>query len=458
MDLKSIFLQRLSYNADITGRNTTSKAGMTNSFDSFLSMASNNTKTDFSNNKSNISDNNISATKEKNVVKSDNSNINDSKENELSKDDSKTDTKTNTKTTDKEKTEVNKREKTDETTKHKEKEIIEKISDELGVSVEQIQDILQQLNITAQDLADSNNLLSFMQKLINVDNPIDLLSVEGVKDMFESVKSIVEEVTKFQQDINTNVDVELSDDITVTKSKTDTVVISEDNLSQDNNDTKQNDNVLNNTQVNTEINSNNIVVNQMGQENNQQQNMGSNQQQSNELLTGIQNNTQKEVFKAFTEVINKTEAGRNVDTADVIKQIVERLKTDFTSEISEIKVTLKPEYLGDISLKVASQNGVITAQFTAENQRIKEIIEANFEQLKDVLNEQGIQVSELSVNIGNEESNNSEQFNFSGQKSESRIKDIIDNSFLDNNETEPEIEDTYIDEGQVLAANVSYTA
>jgi flagellar hook-length control protein FliK len=41
--------------------------------------------------------------------------------------------------------------------------------------------------------------------------------------------------------------------------------------------------------------------------------------------------------------------------------------------------------------------------FVAENQRIKEIIEANFNQLRQALQEQGIEVSQLSVSVSQED-------------------------------------------------------
>jgi flagellar hook-length control protein FliK len=41
--------------------------------------------------------------------------------------------------------------------------------------------------------------------------------------------------------------------------------------------------------------------------------------------------------------------------------------------------------------------------FVAENQRVREIIESNFNQLRDALEEQGVQVSDLSVSVGGDE-------------------------------------------------------
>lgn len=69
---------------------------------------------------------------------------------------------------------------------------------------------------------------------------------------------------------------------------------------------------------------------------------------------------------------------------------------------AELKLMLKPESLGEVALRIATQNGIVTAMFVAENQRVKEIIESNFTQLRDALKEQGLEVSELSVSVGHE--------------------------------------------------------
>jgi len=97
----------------------------------------------------------------------------------------------------------------------------------------------------------------------------------------------------------------------------------------------------------------------------------------------------------------RAEAIKNVDVRDIIDQIVEKMKVEIKGDATaEIRISLKPENLGDVSLKIATQNGIVTAQFTAENQRVKEALEAGFNNLKDALQEQGVAISELNVTVG----------------------------------------------------------
>ncbi|MCL2665357.1 MAG: flagellar hook-length control protein FliK, partial [Defluviitaleaceae bacterium] len=115
-----------------------------------------------------------------------------------------------------------------------------------------------------------------------------------------------------------------------------------------------------------------------------------------------------------------------INTADVVSQIISRFSFTSAEQFMEIKLTLRPANLGDVSLKVATVNGLVTAQFVAENQRIREIIEANFNQLRDALQRQGVSVSELSVSV--QQDQNTEQMNrflMAQQSSRARMNDIL---------------------------------
>ena len=71
-----------------------------------------------------------------------------------------------------------------------------------------------------------------------------------------------------------------------------------------------------------------------------------------------------------------------------------------------------------------------------------------------MLDEQGVQVSALSVSVGSENSERERQkFEFEQNKSSKRINDIIGDSAEEENE-----EMEYVDEGDILQTNVNYTA
>jgi flagellar hook-length control protein FliK len=86
--------------------------------------------------------------------------------------------------------------------------------------------------------------------------------------------------------------------------------------------------------------------------------------------------------------------------ADLLYQIVENAKVFIGQGKSEMVIQLKPESLGKIQLNVIHERGEIVAEFTAENEQVKQILESNMQQLKDSLEESGIDVQSLSVSVG----------------------------------------------------------
>jgi flagellar hook-length control protein FliK len=124
------------------------------------------------------------------------------------------------------------------------------------------------------------------------------------------------------------------------------------------------------------------------------------------------------------EIIKNTTPTPQVDATKVIEQIMSQVKvTNFGGNVAEMRMTLRPESLGDIVLRVMTQNGIVTAQFEAENQRVKEALEAHFSQLRNALENQGLTFSELSVSVRQERGNASE-FDRGRQSTRHRMNSI----------------------------------
>lgn len=96
------------------------------------------------------------------------------------------------------------------------------------------------------------------------------------------------------------------------------------------------------------------------------------------------------------------ERPQTVQKADVIHQIVKKAELVIREERPEMRMQLEPENLGKLTLKVAVEKGLITAKFIAESHEVKQIIESNFSQLRDMLQEKGIEVESFSVSVGQE--------------------------------------------------------
>lgn len=100
------------------------------------------------------------------------------------------------------------------------------------------------------------------------------------------------------------------------------------------------------------------------------------------------------------ELNAKTNIASEVNKDSIVDQVIEQAKLLLKDDKSEIKIKLKPEILGDLLLKVEVENGVVIAKAVVDNYKTKEIIEANFTQLRESLKEQGFDIKAFEVFVG----------------------------------------------------------
>jgi len=65
--------------------------------------------------------------------------------------------------------------------------------------------------------------------------------------------------------------------------------------------------------------------------------------------------------------------------------------------LSEARIRLIPEHLGELDVKISVQNGTVTALFTAETAAAREMLEMQLPMLRTALQQQGFQVDRLVV-------------------------------------------------------------
>ena len=133
--------------------------------------------------------------------------------------------------------------------------------------------------------------------------------------------------------------------------------------------------------------------------------------------------------QAQQAMVRQAAAPPPVNTANVIEQIMNQVRVVSTGgQFTEMRMTLRPENLGDIVLRVITQNGIVMAQFEAENQRVKEALESSFNLLRDALTEAGISFSELSVSVRQDHDERMNQYYEGRSRTRARMGSITDES------------------------------
>jgi flagellar hook-length control protein FliK len=97
----------------------------------------------------------------------------------------------------------------------------------------------------------------------------------------------------------------------------------------------------------------------------------------------------------------------------VVNQISDKMNNAIRNGVTEVRVQLRPESLGDVTVKIRIEGDIVTAKIQVENQQVKAIVENNFQSLKDSLSQHNLQTGSLEVNVqsgGKEHNGFAEQF------------------------------------------------
>ena len=112
------------------------------------------------------------------------------------------------------------------------------------------------------------------------------------------------------------------------------------------------------------------------------------------ILNDLLQNRVSSVEAKFEPIILETP-----NTAEIINQILSFMKIKLTPEVNTLEMQLHPASLGTVGVKIASNAGVITAQFTAQNETVRAAIESQIVELKENMRLQGIKVEAIEVNV-----------------------------------------------------------
>ena len=327
------------------------------------------------------------------------------------------------------------------------KELVEDVACALQIAPYELMAVLLTLDIAPEELMEAKNVTLVIAEVLKAESPAELLVKEGVKDLFAEINEAV--LTAYEKNSAElaqvkPADVPLAPVVTEDAALYAPVQTSEELLSPL---IIQGEEVIAEEapeEIFTTTTQTTAAQQRQSSGENQNPETAQNELFQNaevELTMAAQPTVENRVVQGFNPI--NAEPPQAAANREVANQIFEKIKVDVKPGVSEIKMNLRPESLGEVSLRIASQNGIITAHFVAESQRVKEIIESNLNQLKDSLEEQGVTVSDLSVSVstGNAQQQMNE-FLKERSKSQARIANIL--ASIDSAEAlEPDEQEIY---------------
>ena len=300
-----------------------------------------------------------------------------------------------------------------EAVKTYEKQAVATIAEAMGLPIEKVTELLEQAEISVQDLNDPKAVTKLLKYALDAETPAELLTNAKFPELYKAVNEAVAKLAVSQATYSTlaesveNLEVTYTDgELIVSNETTDTPSLRAQVAQTTSTATSAYDKPQATEQALAEVTpakAEEAPANDM--------------QVANAAVS-----TETTIAKPEQTV---KPAAQPIDTTDVIEQIMNQVKvTNVGGNFAEIRVTLRPESLGDIVLRVMTQNGIVTAQLEAENQRVKEALEASMNNLRDALEEQGIQFAELSVNVRQDDNERMNQFERARQESRHRMESI----------------------------------
>ncbi len=109
---------------------------------------------------------------------------------------------------------------------------------------------------------------------------------------------------------------------------------------------------------------------------------------------------------------------------DFVVRVADELRLHIAGRMSEVRVRLKPEHLGEVSLKVTMQEGELAARLDVSVPAVKAALDAQLPQLREALASQGIEIRRFDVVADEQRNAHREQQRFQHQPQSGRQTDV----------------------------------
>lgn len=122
------------------------------------------------------------------------------------------------------------------------------------------------------------------------------------------------------------------------------------------------------------------------------------------------------------EVVETVTRYSNIDANEIVSQVTESIKVNYSADTTTMEMQLHPASLGTVNMQFTSVGGVVTAHILVQDEAVKAAIESQLITLQESFEEQGHKVESVEVSVANydlnkgqEQNNNNESNNQNGK-------------------------------------------
>jgi len=117
-----------------------------------------------------------------------------------------------------------------------------------------------------------------------------------------------------------------------------------------------------------------------------------------------------------TAPATETPQAARPDPYDIAGQIVEQAKLITRPQNSEMIIRLKPEHLGDLTMRIVVENGTVSAAFHSSNPDVRAALEASQTQFRQDMSNQGIKINHVGIYASLDQFSGNQQRSFFQQQ------------------------------------------
>ncbi len=263
-----------------------------------------------------------------------------------------------------------------------------KTAEVLQTDVEAVVEAMDNLGLESIEILDSGKIPQVVVELTDTKDVMELMVDEGLSG---DVKGLMETSDNMLVELSKELDVPLDE-------LKETIQTEVSKLKAEDNKEISREPVLENLKA--DENTRAFNINDAGNAESKRNDSGSKKESQGNAFNFAQTITDN--IKAGLESIKEAEETFQSDVravSDIMEQVTESLKVNMTEDITEMEMQLHPASLGNIRVQVAARNGVITANFTAQNEQVRQALETQVVALKEQMNEQGIKVETIEVTV-----------------------------------------------------------
>ena len=270
-------------------------------------------------------------------------------------------------------------------------EMVQNVAELLDVPTEDVEAAMQELGIEDIEIL---NPATIPEVVVEITGAADAMEIMTDEELFTDVKELMTEAEDLMDQLSQELEIPVEDlkkqiqnTVEAVKSEDKPVIEKEtnetfDNIIADNKDTIDMPKTDNSSEGS-----------------NLKQNSDDSKPKANENVTQFTQTVTDTIKETFAERVDEAPVSYVTDTDSIMEQVTESLKLTMKEDMTEMEMELHPASLGNVKVQVASKDGVITANFTTQNESVRAALESQIVQLKEQMNEQGLKVAEVEVTV-----------------------------------------------------------